>query len=462
MDDTLSKYFMPYQANYINDKRRFKIVEKSRRIGMTYAESFDNTADAALGKVQKVWFSSADLTASEEFIDYVAYWARVLDVAAKDMGEVVVDSDNDVLAHRVTFTNGSEINAISSNPSKFRSKGGRIILDEFAHHKNQEKLLAAAKPSTMWGSELRIISTHNGEESVFNQLIKEVNKGNEGSMKNWKLHKTTIDEAIKQGLVDKIIGHKASENEIAEFLEDAFSGMTQEAIQEEFYCIPRGNSSNHLLSYELINAVQRENILYGLLESAEGMLFVGYDIARRRDLSVIWIIEQLGEIYYTRQVIVLKNMKFRDQKKILYEILNHPKVRRCCIDETGIGMNLAEDAETDFGKYKVEPIYFTGKVKEEMANHTFVCVENQKVLIPLDKTIRDDLYSVKSVITTAGNVRYEAEHTEEGHADRFWSLSLALHAAKGYDGPPRFASGGKFETKGILKGFFNSQPAGRY
>lgn len=166
MSDSLSKYFMLYQARYINDKSRFKIVEKSRRIGMTYAESFDNTADAALGKVKKVWFSSADLSASEEFIDYVAYWSRVLDAAAKDMGEVVIDSENDVRVHRVTFSSGSEINAISSNPSKFRSKGGRIILDEFAHHTNQEKLLAAAKPSTMWGSELRIISTHNGEDSL--------------------------------------------------------------------------------------------------------------------------------------------------------------------------------------------------------------------------------------------------------------------------------------------------------
>lgn len=463
MSDALSKYFMPYQARYINDKSRFKIVEKSRRIGMTYAESFDNTADAALGKVKKVWFSSADLSASEEFIDYVSYWARILDIAAKDMGEVVIDSENDVRVHRVTFSSGAEINAISSNPSKFRSKGGRIILDEFAHHKNQEKLLAAAKPSTMWGSELRIISTHNGEDAVFNQLIKEIKKGKDGSMKNWKLHKTTIDEAIKEGLVDKIVGHKATDKEIAEFLEDAFSGMTQEAIQEEFYCIARGNTSNHLLSYELINAVQRDDILYGLLESAEGNLFVGYDIARRRDLSVIWIIEQLGEIYYTRQVIVLKNTKFRDQKKILYEILNHPKVRRCCIDETGIGMNLAEDAEIDFGTYKVEPVYFTGKSKEEMANHTFVSVENQKVLIPRDKTIRDDLYSVKAVVTAAGNVRYEAEHTDEGHADRFWSLSLALKAAKSYEGPPRIASGGKYQTAAMMKGFFKgSSIAGRF
>lgn len=450
-----AKYFMPYQKRYIIDTSRYKIVEKSRRIGMTYAESYDNTAFCALNKGQKVWFSSADLSASEEFIDYIEYWARVLSVGAKKVGEVIIDSDDDVTAHRVRFASGSEVNAISSNPSKFRSKGGRVILDEFAHHKNAEKLFAAAKPSMMWGSEMRIISTHNGDQSYFNFLLNEVKKGVEGSMHKWALHRTTLEEAIEQGLVDKILKRSATPEDIEEFKQDCFSGMTQEAINEEYFCIPRSDSSSHLLSYELLNPIEREDILSDIFETKiEGNLYIGFDVARRKHFSVIWVLEQLGEILYTRKLYEMRNMSFENQREILYGVLEHPQLRRCCIDASGLGMQIAEEAQKRFGTFKVEPVAFTNAVKEDLATHTYVMVEGRKVLIPRDKIIRDDLYSVRAVTTSAGNVRYEAEETEHGHADRFWALALALHSAKSNAGPVTVASRGRRESNKLMDNFF--------
>jgi phage FluMu gp28-like protein len=32
--------------------------------------------------------------------------------------------------------------------------------------------------------------------------------------------------------------------------------------------------------------------------------------------------------------------------------------------------------------------------------------------------------------TASGNIRFTGERTKNGHADRFWGLALALHAAK--------------------------------
>jgi len=34
----------------------------------------------------------------------------------------------------------------------------------------------------------------------------------------------------------------------------------------------------------------------------------------------------------------------------------------------------------------------------------------------------------------AGNIRFTAERSEEGHADRFWALALAIHAASSPSG----------------------------
>ena len=448
--------FLPYQKNWITNQAQFAICEKSRRVGITYAEAYRVTRDLSTKNVKnnKVWFSSADLSASEEFIDYVGFFAKYLDAAAKYIGEVVIDKEDDITAHRVSFANGAECNAISSNPTRFRSKGGDVILDEFAHHKYQEKMFTAAKPSMMWGNRVRIISTHNADDSFFNKLIVEAKKGKDGSMKNWTPFRITIEDAVKDGLIDTILGHKASKEEIANFLEDIFSGLTQEAIDEEFNCIPRSSSNLHLLPYELINPIERDDILFDSLDKVTGDLYVGVDIARKRNFTVIWIDEKLGEITYARKIIPLQNMKFRDQKEILYDVLSHPNMRRCCIDATGIGANLAEDAAIDFGELKVEEIVFTEKVKEELATDIYVAVEDMRTRIPRDKRIRDDFYSVKCVTTSAGKKRYEAPTAEDGsHADFFFAKALCTHAAKNYSGPLIITSGGKRQMAKLLENY---------
>jgi phage FluMu gp28-like protein len=47
--------------------------------------------------------------------------------------------------------------------------------------------------------------------------------------------------------------------------------------------------------------------------------------------------------------------------------------------------------------------------------------------------IRADLRSVTKQTTEAGNIRFTAERTPDGHADRFWALALAVHAGSAAD-----------------------------
>lgn len=93
-------------------------------------------------------------------------------------------------------------------------------------------------------------------------------------------------------------------------------------------------------------------------------------------------------------------------------------------------MNLAEDAQSYFGRYKVEGLNFTAPVKEELATNLRIALEDHRLVIPADPLLREDLHSLKRVTTLAGNVRFEAQRSEtDGHADRFWALALANQAA---------------------------------
>ena len=102
---------------------------------------------------------------------------------------------------------------------------------------------------------------------------------------------------------------------------------------------------------------------------------------------------------------------------------------RVCIDNTGLGIGWVDDAVDKFGEYKIEGVTFTPKVKESMAYPVRGAMEDRRLRIPYDPHIRSDLRSVTKQITASGNVRFTAERTPDGHADRFWALALAVQAA---------------------------------
>ena len=103
-------------------------------------------------------------------------------------------------------------------------------------------------------------------------------------------------------------------------------------------------------------------------------------------------------------------------------------VRRLCIDSTGIGAMLAERLATRFG-HRVEPVHFTAAVKSDLAMPLLRLFQDRLVRIPADPLVREDLHKVRKIVTTSNNVRLEADRDAGGHADRFWALALACHAA---------------------------------
>jgi phage FluMu gp28-like protein len=426
-------YFMPYQKRWLDDESRVKIWEKSRRIGATYVAAFEDVRDANRGNVPSCWFSSADETAAREYIEYCIRWAGIYKIAAESLGEQVIDEKAGIKTYQVRFANGVKIHALSSNPKAFRSKGGKVTLDEFAWHDDAKGMWAAARPCITWGFPLRILSTHHGVNSLYNQFISKVRKGK----LDWSLHHTPITVAVDDGLADKIAKRKLTKAERLAWLEQEQQSVADDAVwAEEYLCQPQ-DEATAFLTYEMISALQRDGILLPIAECGSEC-YVGMDIGRRHDLSVIWVLERIAGIMVTRQVLVLRQMPFAEQREILYGILRNRNVRRGCIDQTGLGMQLAEEAQRAFGG-RVEPVTFTGPAKEEMAYQVKALADDRLLAIPEDFDIREDLHSLRKVVTAAGNIRFDvgASDSRQSHADRFWGLALAVHAGStpGYTTP---------------------------
>jgi len=249
---------MPYQIDYLNDKSRYKIIEKSRRIGATYMQSYEDVEDCVNTSNYKVYFSSADDSAALEYIDYCRTWCEIYEITAEYVGEEVIDPINDVTAYIVKFKNGSKIYALSSNPRRFRSKGGKVILDEFAWHEDQRKMWNAARPSITWGFPIRILSTYNGKGNLYHEFVDKVKKGE----LNWSLHSIPIERAVNDGLVDRILKKKANEKERQEWMEEERRNCADETVWLQEYCCIPVDESTAFLPYDLIGTCEEGGMLW--------------------------------------------------------------------------------------------------------------------------------------------------------------------------------------------------------
>ncbi|MEJ5263597.1 MAG: hypothetical protein WHT45_13005, partial [Ignavibacterium sp.] len=105
-------------------------------------------------------------------------------------------------------------------------------------------------------------------------------------------------------------------------------------------------------------------------------------------------------------------------------------------------------------RFRVEPITFTGKTKEELAYNLLRMVEDRQIFIPPDKNIREDLHSIRKVTTASNNIRFDVQQSEvSGHADRFWALALCCYAAKSNAGVTFAKSKGKRESYKLVENF---------
>ena len=421
---------MPYQAAWINDRAGLKIVEKSRQIGFSYCDSYDSVKKAALKNGKDVWVMSRDEVQAKQYILYCKRWANVLKYAAEDHGEQVftTDSGKAVKVQVLTFASGANIYALSSNPDAIVGKTGHVKLDEFALNKDQRTLYAVAKPVTQWGGTLSIISTHRGVGSVFNSLITDIRE--RGNPMGWSLHSVPIQTAVEQGLVEKINAASGkSETREAWLKRTRAECIDEEQWLQEYCCIPADEAAA-FITYDMITACEDESARkdFSYLETCVNPLFIGFDVARTTHLSVIDVEERVGDVSWERLRIELRGKTFAEQEFEFNRLMALPAVRRACIDATGLGMQLAENAVKRWG-YRAESVRFSATVKEELAFPLRAAHEDRRLRYARDEALRADLRGIKKETTAAGNVRFVGE-AADSHCDRFWAKALALHAAK--------------------------------
>lgn len=444
VDGIPAAVLLRYQQRWVEDEAQLKIAEKGRRIGLTWAEASDDALIAATEDGSNVFYISAAEDMAREYIEAVAMWARAFNYAASEISEGVFDDGSDkadpaaryIKTFEVSFpATGHRVKALSSRPTNLRGKQGVIVIDEAAFAPDLAGLIKAAMAMLLWGDKVRIISTHDGVENAFAQLIEEVRSGKKPGA---TVHRIGFGDAVADGLYRRVClrkGREWSEEAEAAWVKAAY-GFYGDDAAEELDVVP-SQSAGAYLSLALISQrmapvdaspplvrgkwddgfaylpedVRRyaikgwcEENLKPHLDKLSPLLrhVFGQDFARNRDQSVITVLEEDTDLRKRPKLTVeLANCPFTSQQQILEYIVDAlcaKRFRGGAMDATGNGAALAEAMAQKYGVEMIEQVKLSDsfylahmpKLKAELQDGTLD-------ELPRDDAVRDDMRAIKLI-----------------------------------------------------------------
>lgn len=462
----LGDVLLPYQKMWLGDKSPVKVVEKSRRIGLTWAQALDDVLKASTSgrDGMDVLYISFNQDMTREYIDTCAEWAKKLQIVAGKVNEDIFrDGDErEIKAFRIDFASGHKILALSNRPSNLRGKQGRVIIDEAAFVEDLPELLKAALALLMWGGQVIIISTHDGAENPFNELIQDVRAGN----LPYSLHRITLDDALSAGLYRRIC--RVTKQDWTPEAEEAWRAdlikTYGDGADEELFCIPRQSSGAYLTTAMIEACMEAVPVLTWtppaedfvdwplpvaerytkgwMAEQLEPLLsglpkdrahFCGVDFGRSGDLSVFWPATEEKDLRLVPPfVLELRNCPHRTQEQILFAVLDGmPRFSGVSLDARGNGSALAESARQRYGPGLVREVMISEGWYRETMPLLKSGIEDKALRLPKDAGILSDFRSLRVV---RGVARVPEQRTKDKtggrHGDSAVACAMMLDARK--------------------------------
>ena len=464
----LAEVLLPYQQRWVGDRSRVRVWEKSRRIGASYCEALQSAMEAAKSREaggQDTFYLSYNKEMTQTFIRDCAFWAKVFNMVADEAEEVVLrDEDRDITVYRIRFASGFNVWGLPSEPRSLRSKQGRVILAEAAFVDDLPELMKAAFALLMWGGSVSILSTHNGEDNAFNELIKDIRAGN----KKYSLHRTTLDDAIADGLFKTICKSGRPPKPWSAEAEDTWRvGIIADygdGADEELFCIPN-RSSGAYLTASMIEACMDDTPVITWTEPAADFVdwplhiaetwtkgwieenlapllavlpdeqnhFCGVDFGRSGDLSVFWPATEQRDLRLTPPfVLELRNCPHRTQQQILFAILDAlPRFSGVSLDARGNGSALAEACRQQYGQGLVREVMISETWYRETMPLLKAGIEDRTLILPKNSGVLSDFRSLRVV---KGVARVPEQRTKDKtggrHGDAAIACAMMLDARK--------------------------------
>ena len=317
----LPDILLPYQQEAVTlaGEHPLLVIEKSRRIGLSYAFSpYATLAAAAASHPSNVYYIGYNLDMAREFIGYCADFTKAFDGVKVSLppqdavlepyskteigpgrtvesGNVAVDqaegtflfqdgSTKGIKTLRIDYPSGKAVAALPSSARSVRGKQGIFIIDEAAFHDDLDELIKAVLAALMWGGSVIVISTHDGVENPFNALIEDIRAGRRAG----HVLRITLRDAIEAGLYKRIclVQGKPWSKEAEEAWEANLRKTYGDAADEELDVIPARGSGAYMPRAMIEACCSAE---YPVLRLACPPGFEVHDLEWRNDWAREWL-----------------------------------------------------------------------------------------------------------------------------------------------------------------------------
>jgi len=311
---------LDYQREDVESDARFRWNCWARQTGKSFTKSLRRILRGLARRRTQVFLSAGERQC-RELMTKAREHCQALKIA-NDYYDHRFFKDLSIKQLEIALPGGVRVIGLPANPQTARGFTGDVLLDEFAMHAFDREIWAAILPTVLRGDgELDVASTPKGKSNVFYQL-----RGNE----KFSTSEVSLPTAISQGLdVDSEEIRRAMGDDtlyrqefLCEFLDEATAFLTYEQIAA---C-----ADSTLVVHASVEAVSRES----------GELFVGVDVGRVRDLTVVWVVSRRADRLVTVGLFELSNAPFRTQSSLIFDLLSLRHVRRCCIDAGAWGCSL--------------------------------------------------------------------------------------------------------------------------
>jgi phage FluMu gp28-like protein len=417
---------------------------------------------------QYVYYIAYNQDMTIEYIQACAMWARVFNRAAGEIDEGFWDGESEedkaIKTYTIRFPSGFRIVALSSRPSNLRGRQGVIVIDEAAFHDQLKELLKAAMAMLIWGGQVHVISTHNGTDNPFAELVEDIR----GGRRKGTVHRVDFQEAVADGLYQRVcmrLGKPWDKAEEAAWMAGVYA-FYGDGAAEELDCIPsngtgawlsraliesRMSADTPVLRWEckagfelLSDGIRKaeandwlEAQMLPLLEKlpAQAISFDGEDFGRSGDLSVhIPLLQHQNLVRQVPFAVELRNVPFRQQEQIAFYLLDRlPRFMGGAFDARGNGQFLAEVAMQRYGASRIQQVMLTENWYREHMPPVKAALEDGTLNgLPKDADILADLRAVQVVrgVPRIPDTRSTGEDKGKRHGDAAVAVALAYFASR--------------------------------
>lgn len=330
----------PFQINFLNDKSTYRIVNKSRQLGMSLMISAETVHSAC---VKRNYNANIVSTTQDEAADKLEngnllYSSIPDDDDLKNYGLTGFKPTRwKQAAEELAFHEPPNTSSIVSKPGTSAIRGGKkdMYYDEAAFIKEFPKLWQAGLPAILRGSgRVTVVSTPYGQSGLYYELWNE--KGWSRHLIPWWHSRFMVKGGTEEAVMEAIAfaPDLSTEERLDRFASDKLLTLYRVglrgdivAFKTEFECQFIDELEAYYPYGTLMECVNDEQIWKNWHSGyqTENMLTIGVDLAKKRDQSVVSVVEHLPEGRKKLLYIDAMNDDYTEQFKMLQRLAQDRK-----------------------------------------------------------------------------------------------------------------------------------------